>query len=144
MADYEKVTPEVFGRLEEIVGPKNLISSGEELEKYAIDESPLGPHLPEAVVKPGSTAEVSAVMKLASRLRISVTPMGARTGLSGGSHPVRGGIALSTERMNRIIEIDQGNLMVTVEPGVLISEVHEATERLGLYPPLTPARIQAA
>lgn len=140
MADYGKVTPEVFSRLGEIVGPKNLISSGEELEKYAIDESPLGPHLPEAVVKPSSTAEVSAVLKLASRLRIPVTPMGARTGLSGGSHPVRGGIALSTERMNRIIEIDQGNLMATVEPGVLISEVHEATEKLGLYYPPDPGQ----
>jgi glycolate oxidase len=140
VVDYGKVTPEVFGELVGIVGSKNLISSGEELEKYAVDESPLGPHLPEAVVKPASTAEVSAVMRLASRLRIPVTPMGARTGLSGGSHPVRGGIALSTERMNRIIEIDQGNLMATVEPGVLISEVHEATEKLGLYYPPDPGQ----
>jgi len=106
MAEYGGVTAEVLRDLEGIVGQKNLISSGEELEKYAVDESPLGPHLPEAVVKPASTAEVSAVMRLASRLRIPVTPMGARTGLSGGSHPVRGGLALSTERMNRIIEID--------------------------------------
>jgi glycolate oxidase len=140
MAEYGGVTAEVLRDLEGIVGQKNLISSGEELEKYAVDESPLGPHLPEAVVKPASTAEVSAVMRLASRLRIPVTPMGARTGLSGGSHPVRGGLALSTERMNRIIEIDQGNLMTTVEPGVLISEVHEATEKLGLYYPPDPGQ----
>jgi glycolate oxidase len=140
MAEYGRVTAEVLSDLEGIVGRKNLISSGEELEKYAVDESPLGPHLPEAVVKPASTAEVSAVMRLASMLRIPVTPMGARTGLSGGSHPVRGGLALSTERMNRIIEIDQGNLMATVEPGVLISEVHEATEKLGLYYPPDPGQ----
>ncbi|MCJ7574353.1 hypothetical protein MUO93_08850, partial [Candidatus Bathyarchaeota archaeon] len=61
MTEYGKITSEVIRSLEEIVGPKNLISSGEELEKYAVDESPLGPHLPEVVVKPGSTGEVSDI-----------------------------------------------------------------------------------
>ncbi|MFQ6053991.1 MAG: FAD-binding oxidoreductase, partial [Candidatus Bathyarchaeia archaeon] len=68
--------------------------------------------------------------------RIPVTPQGSRTGLSGGAHPVDGGIALSLERMNRIVEIDEENLMAVVEAGVLIMDLHEETERLGLlYPP---------
>jgi glycolate oxidase len=76
------------------------------------------------------------VMRLAHEHSIPVTPQGSRTGLSGGAHPVLGGIALSTERMNRILEIDQDNLMVVVEPGVLIMDLHAKTEELGLlYPP---------
>jgi len=87
-------------------------------------------------VRPGDTGEVSAVMRLASEHRIPVTPQGSRTGLSGGAHPVLGGIALSTERMNGILEIDQDNLMAVVEPGVLIMDLHAKTEELGLlYPP---------
>ena len=75
-------------------------------------------------------------MRLAYEERIPVTPQGARTGLSGGALPVHGGIALSLERMNRVLEIDEENLMAVVEPGVLIMDLHEETEKLGLlYPP---------
>jgi glycolate oxidase len=88
------------------------------------------------VVSPATTEEVSAVMRLAHAERITVTPQGSRTGLSGGSHPVHGGIALNLERMNRILEIDEENLMAVVEPGVLISDLHAETEKHGLlYPP---------
>jgi glycolate oxidase len=87
-------------------------------------------------VSPKSADEVSAVMRLAYSERIPVTPQGSRTGLSGGSHPIFGGIALNMERMNRILEIDEENLMAVVEPGVLIENLHAETEKLGLlYPP---------
>jgi len=136
MSEYGRVTPEIRRRLEEIVGSSNISDSAEDLEKHAIDESLEPPHPPEVVLRPRSTEEVSAVMELAFEERIPVTPQGSRTGLSGGSHPVFGGIALSLERMNRILEIDEENLMAVVEPGVLISDLHAETEKLGLlYPP---------
>ena len=136
MSEYGRVTPEIRRRLEEIVGSSNVSDSSEDLEKHAIDESLEPPHPPEVVLRPRSTEEVSTVMRLAFEERIPVTPQGSRTGLSGGSHPVFGGIALSLERMNRILEIDKENLMAVVEPGVLISDLHAETEKLGLlYPP---------
>lgn len=140
MPEYSEITPEVRAEIESIVGAENVSSTPEDIEKHAVDESPLEPHPPHLVVKPISTEEVSKIMKLANRLMIPVTPQGSRTGLSGAAHPIYGGIALSLERMNRIIEIDENNLMATVEPGVLISEVHEATEALGLYYPPDPGQ----
>ena len=140
MPKYSKVTPEIKSKLEHIVGKENVSTTPEDIEKYSVDESPLEPHPPEIVVKPFSTEEVQGILKLANEFKVPVTPMGSRTGLSGASHPVFGGIALSLERMNRIIEIDEDNLMATVEPCVLISEVHEATEKLGLYYPPDPGQ----
>jgi glycolate oxidase len=138
MSEYGKVTPEILRVLEGIIGEKNVSTSAEDLEKHALDESLEPPHRPEVVVRPGDTREVSAVMRLASEHRIPVTPQGSRTGLSGGAHPVLGGIALSTERMNRILEIDQDNLMAVVEPGVLVMDLHAKTEELGLFYPPDP------
>lgn len=136
MNEYGKLTQDIRQRLEEIVGSDNVSDSSEDLEKHGTDESLEPPHHPDVVVKPSSTEEVSAIMKLANTERIPVTPQGSRTGLSGGALPVKGGIALSLERMNRILEIDQENLMAVVEPGVLIMDLHAETEKLGLlYPP---------
>jgi len=134
--EYGQLTPQIRGELETIVGPENVSSTSEDIEKHAIDESLEPPHPPEVVVRPRSTEEVSAVMKVAYREKIPITPQGSRTGLSGGSHPVYGGIALSLERMTSILEIDEENLMAVVEPGVLIMDLHAETEKLGLlYPP---------
>ncbi len=88
------------------------------------------------MVKPSSTAEVSGILALASRERIPVTPRGGGTGLSGGALAVRGGIVLSLERMNRIVEIDRDNLMAVVEPGVITERLQQEVEAVGLsYPP---------
>ena len=136
MSEYGRITPDIRLRLDEIVGARNVSESAEDLEKHAVDESLEPPHPPKVVVRPGSTEEVSAIMRIAHKERIPVTPQGSRTGLSGGSHPVYGGIALSLERMNRILEIDEENLMAVVEPGVLIVDLHSETEKMGLlYPP---------
>lgn len=138
--EYNEVTPELWKQIEAIVGQENVSSSPEDLEKHAVDESPLEPHPPQLVVRPGSTEEVSRVLRLANEKIVPVTPQGSRTGLSGASHPIFRGIALSLERMNRILEIDEDNLMATVEPGALISDIHEATEALGLYYPPDPGQ----
>ncbi|MDP6458077.1 MAG: FAD-binding oxidoreductase [Candidatus Bathyarchaeota archaeon] len=136
MNEYGLLTQQIKRELEEIVGVENVFSRSKDLEKHAIDESLETPHLPHVIVKPGSTREVSNIMKIASRGLIPVTPQGSRTGLSGGSHPLHAGIAMSLERMTNILEIDEDNLMAVVEPGVLIMDLHEETEKLGLlYPP---------
>ncbi|MCW4049550.1 MAG: FAD-binding oxidoreductase [Candidatus Bathyarchaeota archaeon] len=140
MPEFAELTPEHRAELESIVGKENVSSTQEDLDKHAIDESPLDPHPPTLVVKPGSTSEVSRVLKLANENMIPVTPQGSRTGLSGASHPIHAGIALSLERMNRIIEIDEDNLMAVMEPGVLISDAHEAIAKHGLYYPPDPGQ----
>lgn len=136
MVNYGRVTLYLKKRLEDIVSEKYVSDAPEDLEKYSKDESLTPPHPPEIVVKPVSVEEVSAIMKLAYENLIPVTPQGSRTGLSGAAHPIYGGIVLSFERMNKIIEIDEENMMTVVEPGVLIMDLHAETEKKGLlYPP---------
>ena len=133
---YQKVSPEIVARLCGIVQEKNVIyADREKLEKYSHDEvaEKKYAHMPEVVVKPGSAVEVAAIMKLAKELKIPVTPRGAGTGLSGGAVPVHGGILLSVENMNRILEIDLDNLIIVVEPGVVTNEINAALEKYGLF-----------
>ncbi len=133
---YNAVTPETVARLQAIVGAKNVIfGDTERLENYSHDEVAEKDyaHFPEVVVKPGSTAEVSQIMQLAGKENIPVTPRGAGTGLSGGAVPVHGGILLSVENMNRILEIDLDNLMVVVEPGVVTNDINEELKKHGLF-----------
>ena len=134
--EYSQVDKTILSKLSSIVGDENVSISKEDLEKHSIDESPLKGHPPSVVVKPKTTEHVSAVMKLANEEKIPVTPQGSRTGLSGANHPIYGGIALDMEGMNQIVEIDEDNLMMTVEPGVYNMDVDEAAGKLGLmYPP---------
>ena len=94
-------------------------------------------YFPEVVLKPNYGVKVAAIMLYCNQHIISVTPCGARTGLSGGSLPVCGGVVLSTERFNRIIEIDERNLQATVEPGVINQIFQEAVQGKGLVLPQT-------
>jgi glycolate oxidase len=89
--------------------------------------------MPEAVVKPETAQQVSQILKLANRERIPVTPRGAGSGLSCGAVPIYGGIVLSVERMNRILEIDRENLVAVVEPGVVTNDINDAVEAYGLF-----------
>ena len=82
---------------------------------------------------PRTTAEVQAIIRLANRELIPVTPRGAGSGLSGGAIPVHGGICLSMERMNRILEVDTANLVAVVEPGVVTNKLDETLKPLGLF-----------
>jgi len=134
-----KVTPEVLRKLREIVGEEHAKTDEEALRKYASDETEDFVFPPDVVVFPSSTEEVSRVMILASQHGIPVTPRGGGTGLSGGALPIRGGIVLSMERLNRILEIDADNLIAVVEPGVITQELQETVEKIGLYYPPDPA-----
>jgi len=141
--NYMKVTDEVLARLAEIVGSRNVLT-GNDIKDYDRDEMPgVKPALPEAVVMPENTAAVSAVMKLASERGIPVTPRGAGSGLSGGAVPLNGGIVLSLEKMNKILEIDRDNFTAIVEPGVILSKFFQAVEEQGLFYPPYPGETSA-
>jgi glycolate oxidase len=133
---YNPVTPAIVADLCAIAGAPNVVyDEPERMLDYAHDETQGAEysHVPEVVVKPDGAAEIAEIMRLANRERIPVTPRGAGSGLSGGAVPVFGGILLSLERMNRILEIDTANLVVVVEPGVVTNEINEAVKRHGLF-----------
>ncbi len=140
---YRKVNADIVEALRRIVGPENVLVAPEALEPYAHDETVGLRAEPEVVVRVTSALQVSEVLKLAQRKRVPVTPRGAGYGLSGGAVPVHGGIVLSLEKMNRILEIDRENLMVTVEPGVITGEIHRAVEAEGLFYPPDPASLDS-
>ena len=134
---------EIPDRMAVIVGEDNVISLPELLEPYGKDEGSCPLHLPDVVVKPGTSAEVQRILKEASSSRIPVTPRGRGTGLAGGSVPVRGGIVLSLERMDRIVEVDVSNFAVVVEPGLILQDLHRAVEAQGLFYPPDPASLDS-
>ncbi len=136
---FARVTAAAIDRLASIVGPERVLCDEESLSLYSHDETEDLRYPPEVVVKPGSAEEVAAVLAFADRERIPVTPCGARTGLSGGSLCIFGGIALSLERMNAILEIDEASFMAVVEPGVITGVLQEAVEARGLFYPPDPA-----
>lgn len=140
---YTRVDAEVLARLAEIVGSVHVLTNDEALAAYTHDETPMLAGHPEVVVKVGSTEEVAAVLRLANARLIPVTPRAGGQGLSGGAVPVMGGIVLSVERMNRILEIDHENLMATVEPGVITGDLHRAVEAQGLFYPPDPASLDS-
>jgi glycolate oxidase len=133
------ISEALIAALESAVGKANLLVADEEKTDYGSDETEDYHFMPGLVVKPGSASEISAVMQLANEYKIPVTPRGAGTGLSGGALPVFGGIVLSTERLNKIIEIDERNLQATVEPGVVNQVFRDAVEAKGLFYPPDPA-----
>lgn len=134
---YAKITGEIITRLEGIVGVENVLS--EHLKDYGHDESYLLDWTPpEVVMKPKDKTEVAEVLKLANQETIPVTPRGGGTGLSGGAVPIYGGILLSMERMNKILEIDEDNFVAVVESGVTLAELYQAVEDRGLYYPVYP------
>ncbi len=130
--------PSVVRDLKNIVGTANLTASPEDLVAYSYDATRTE-SLPWAVARPADAGEISAVMKLANRERFPVVPRGAGSGMSGGSVPSRGGLVLSLERMNRILEIDEQNLIAVVEPGVVTGDLQQAVEKRGLFYPPDPA-----
>lgn len=133
---YNSLSTETREQLEEIVGMENIIyAEKEKMEPYSHDEThgPEYASFPEVVVRPGSREQICAILKLANREKISVTPRGAGSGLSGGAVPVHGGILLSLERMNRILEIDRENLVAVVEPGVITNDLNNRVQQEGLF-----------
>lgn len=114
---------------------RRILTSDHELLCYAYDAS-FGVYRPDVVVRPQSAAEIAAIVQLANREKIAITPRGLATSLSGGPLPVRAGIALDLSYMNERLEIDREDLVAVVSPGVLTADIHKAAEAVGLmYPP---------
>ena len=113
------ISSSLVDSLRKIVGEKNLFVDEESLHHYSHDETEDLHFLPDLVVKPRTPEEISAILKIANKEKIPVIPRGAGTGLSGGALPHMGGIVLTTERMNNILLIDERNLQVTTESGVI-------------------------
>lgn len=127
-------------RINEIVGNKNFLTDREKMENYTHDEYSLYPikNYPEIVVKPRNVKEISEILKLANLENFPVTPRGGGTGLCRGCVPIKGGVVLSLENMNKILEIDRDNLVIALEPGVRLMDLYEKVAESGLFFPLHP------
>src|SRR6187200_2776671 len=133
------LTAEIINEFKAIVGENFVLYDDEALNHYAHDETENLHFLPDVVIKPRTTQEVSAVMKICNSKKIPVTPRGAGTGLSGGALPHLGGVVLAMERMNSILDIDERNLQVTTEPGVITEVLQMTVKEKGLFYPPDPA-----
>jgi glycolate oxidase len=118
---------------------ERCITDFEQRKEYGHDETEDLNFPPSAVLKPTSVEEVSKIMRFCYDNEIPVSPAGARTGLSGGALPTHGGILISMEKFNRILEIDENNHQVTTEPGVITQVLQEAVKEKGLFYPPDPA-----
>jgi len=136
---YTKITPQIIESLRRMVDAEDLLTDEESLEKYGQDETEDLIYKPEVVLRPKTVSQISEIMKLANASRIPVTVRGAGTGLSGAALPVYGGIVISMERFNKILQIDERNLQATVEPGVINYVFQEEVKKLGLFYPPDPA-----
>lgn len=133
------LTAEQVQAFRQIVGTDYVLIDEESLHRYAHDETENLHFLPEVVIKPRTAEEISAIMKICNAGKIPVTPRGAGTGLSGGALPHLGGVLLSTERMNSILEIDERNLQITTEPGVITEVLQNAVKEKKLFYPPDPS-----
>lgn len=125
-----------------IIDDEQIIVHPEEMTDYETDESRMRFEHALCVVKPDSAHQISSIMKICDREHIIVIPRGLGTGLSGGAIPIKPSVIMSLERMNRIMEIDEENLMVTVQPGVITGRLQEAVESKGLFYPPDPASLE--
>jgi glycolate oxidase len=128
----------MISEMQTIAGKEAVLTSKEDLYSYSYDATALWKHMPDAVVLPTTTDQVSKIVKMANDNLVPVTPRGAGTNVSGGSVPIRGGIVLCTSRMNKILEINKTNLTTTVEPGVVLHDLNTALAKQGLFYPPDP------
>lgn len=137
MKEYNKVTPKTVEKIKKILKNENLViyQDEENLKSYSNDESggEYYAHMPDLVVKPETKEQISEIVKLCNEEHIPITPRGAGSGLAGANIPIYGGIVISLERMNNIIEIDTKNLVAVVEPGVVTNDLCRIVSEKGLY-----------
>jgi glycolate oxidase len=122
-----------------ICGSENVLTNADEMDRYGHDETEALHFLPEVVLKPRTAEEISEILKICNRHLIPVTPRGAGTGLSGGALPNLGGVLISTERMNSILKIDEKNLQIITEPGVITEVLQDSVKERGLFYPPDPS-----
>ena len=124
--------------LKKIVGESKFLDSKEDRISYSYDGTPLQEQMPDAIIFPKDKEQLSEIVKICNKERISIVPRGSGTGLSGGSIPVENSIVITLNHWNKILEIDEANLTITVEPGVVTGKIHSETESRGLFYPPDP------
>lgn len=134
------ISKDIIEILSGIVGPENVSADEAALAAYSYDATRLR-GVPHVVVRPASEDEISKIMTLATRHELPVVPRGAGSGLSGGAVASRGGVVLSFERMDRIIDIDTKTRTATVQPGVVTGAIQSAVEEKGLFYPPDPGSL---
>ncbi len=135
------LSDKIISKLKEIVGKEHVSTDKADLICYSYDATQKQ-FLPEVVVHAGSAEEIARIMRLANEESVPVFPRGAGSGFTGGSLPTTGGIVLVTTRLDKIIEIDEENLVATVEPGVVTGQFQKEVEKLGLFYPPDPASLK--
>jgi glycolate oxidase len=135
MTAYKKVTPQIVDALRDIVGKGAVFVEEEKIEAYSHDETDAHEygHMPDVVVLPTNTEQVAKIVKLANKELIPITPRGAGSGLSGGAIPEYGGIVVSLEKMNKLLELDKKNLVAVVETGMVTNELAQTVQAEGLF-----------
>lgn len=136
---YNRITKDILDKIKAIVGTDQSLTTQEQLEKYAHDETEDLRFFPELVVKPTSAQQISQLLKLCNAYMIPVTPRGGGTSLSGSALPVHGGLLVSMEKFDKILAIDERNLQATVEPGVITEVFINVVAEKGLLYPVDPA-----
>lgn len=131
----------IIATLEKICGKEHVSTGKADLICYSYDATQKQ-FLPDAVVHPANTDEISRIMKLANENGFPVFPRGAGSGFTGGSLPVGGGVVMVLTRLDQILEIDDENLVATVEPGVVTEDFQKAVEKVGLFYPPDPASLK--
>lgn len=135
------ISIDTLNEIRDITGPEHVLTSPEDLLCYSYDGT-FAEHLPDAIVSPGSTEQVSAILKIAHREGLPVIPRGMSSGLAAGTVPFGGELVLNLTRMNRILEIDRENMTATAQAGVITSDLAAAVEAEGLFYPPDPASIR--
>jgi glycolate dehydrogenase FAD-linked subunit len=137
------IPPAFAEELHQKIGPPYVRDDRETLVQYAADALGIGAP-PDLVVFPGSTQDVSTLSRLCHEHRIPLVVRGAGTGYTGGAVPTHGGVVLSMARLNRILEIDETNLLAIVEPNVVTADLQRAVEAVGLFYPPDPASLETS
>jgi len=133
------ITTQILEQFKLIVGSGYVFTDADSIEKYGKDETEQLHYAPQVIVKPRQASEIAQLLKICNEHLIPVTPRGAGTGLTGGALPHLGGLVISMERFNTILEIDERNLQVTTEPGVITEMLQDAVKEKGLFYPPDPA-----
>ncbi len=143
MPQYSPITSDILDKIRGAVGSECVILDEDKLTEYGKDSGEIS-HTPEIVIEAKSSKQIESLLGLANQYRFPVTPRGLGTGLAGGSVPLYGGVLLSMAGMNRILSIEEDNLIAIVEPGVLNLDLKKAVRKKGLFYPPDPASLDTS
>ena len=136
---YKKIDSHIISEFLSFLDEKQVIASENEKLAYAQDKTEDFVYMPELVLVPGNTEDISKILKICNKHIIPVTVRSTGTGLSGGALPVKGGIVISMEKFNKILNIDTDNFQITTEPFVINYILQQAVKEKGLFYPPDPA-----